>query len=65
MLIWPLLIAGVFAEPAVREKVITLFEAFKQDYFDDLAIAVSVNTLSCSCPLVDHDSENAWRNNGD
>jgi len=41
MLVWPLLIAGVFALPAVRPKVISLFEAFQGDYFEDLVIAVS------------------------
>jgi len=40
MLVWPLLIAGVFSLPAVRPKVISLFEAFQGDYFKDLVIAV-------------------------
>ncbi|GFZ52220.1 hypothetical protein JCM24511_09993 [Saitozyma sp. JCM 24511] len=39
MLIWPLLIAGVFALPNIRPKVSSLFDAFKSDYCEDLATA--------------------------
>lgn len=42
MLVWPLLIAGVFALPEVRPKVISLFDAFQGDYFEDLVVAVSL-----------------------
>jgi hypothetical protein len=42
MLVWPLLIAGVYALPEVRPKVVSLFEAFQGDYFEDLIIAVSL-----------------------
>ncbi|WVR07883.1 hypothetical protein IAU60_004926 [Kwoniella sp. DSM 27419] len=39
MLIWPLLIAGVFALPAKRERVTGLFDAFQGDYCEDLEVA--------------------------
>jgi len=41
MLIWPLLIAGVFALTTTRPKVTSLLEALQYDYFEDLLIAVS------------------------
>jgi hypothetical protein len=41
MLIWPLLVAGVFALPNIRPKVSSLFDAFKSDYCEDLVTAVS------------------------
>jgi hypothetical protein len=41
MLIWPLLIAGVFALPDARPKVSSLFDAFRADYCEDLVSAVS------------------------
>jgi hypothetical protein len=45
MLIWPLLIAGVFALPNIRPKVSSLFDAFKSDYCEDLATAVSASSV--------------------
>ncbi|WWD22184.1 hypothetical protein CI109_106675 [Kwoniella shandongensis] len=39
MLIWPLLIAGVFCLPPKREKVRELFRAFRDDYCEDLQVA--------------------------
>ncbi|OCF32134.1 hypothetical protein I316_06290 [Kwoniella heveanensis BCC8398] len=39
MLIWPLLIAGVFALPEKRYKVGELFNAFQGDYCEDLEVA--------------------------
>ncbi|WVQ99110.1 hypothetical protein IAU59_006242 [Kwoniella sp. CBS 9459] len=39
MLIWPLLIAGVFALPEKRHKVRELFDAFQGDYCEDLEVA--------------------------
>lgn len=39
MLIWPLLIAGVFALPEKRDKVRGLFDAFQGDYCEDLEVA--------------------------
>ncbi|KAK8846872.1 hypothetical protein IAR55_005962 [Kwoniella newhampshirensis] len=39
MLIWPLLIAGVFALPERRQKVRELFNAFQGDYCEDLEVA--------------------------
>lgn len=44
MLIWPLLIAGVFALPEKRDKVRGLFDAFQGDYCEDLEVAVSHQT---------------------
>lgn len=41
MLIWPLLIAGMFCLEESRTKVRSLFDAFKSDYSEDLATAVS------------------------
>lgn len=42
MLVWPLLIAGAFAtDVEVREKVLSLMEAFSSDYCEDLKAAVS------------------------
>ena len=48
MLIWPLLIAGVFGGMERREKVISLFEAFRSDYCEDLPAAVSRSIRSSS-----------------
>lgn len=45
MLLWPLLIAGVFCLPEVRPKVSSLFDAFKSDYCEDLVVAVSTIPL--------------------
>ncbi|WWC87118.1 uncharacterized protein L201_002004 [Kwoniella dendrophila CBS 6074] len=39
MLIWPLLIAGVFSLPTKRQKVVELFEALSGDYCEDLEVA--------------------------
>ncbi|KAK4689735.1 hypothetical protein P7C73_g392, partial [Tremellales sp. Uapishka_1] len=39
MLIWPLLIAGVFCTPDRRQKVRELFTAFQSDYCEDLEVA--------------------------
>ncbi|TYJ55671.1 hypothetical protein B9479_003574 [Cryptococcus floricola] len=39
MLVWPLLIAGVFCEEDVRQKVRELFDAFQSDYCEDLEVA--------------------------
>ncbi|WWC67750.1 uncharacterized protein I206_101662 [Kwoniella pini CBS 10737] len=39
MLIWPLLIAGVFSLPAKRQKVVELFAALSDDYCEDLEVA--------------------------
>ncbi|WVW78653.1 hypothetical protein I302_100613 [Kwoniella bestiolae CBS 10118] len=39
MLIWPLLIAGVFSLPAKRQKVVELFNALSDDYCEDLEVA--------------------------
>ncbi|WRT64943.1 uncharacterized protein IL334_001883 [Kwoniella shivajii] len=39
MLIWPLLVAGVFSLPARRGKVRELFEALSGDYCEDLEVA--------------------------
>lgn len=41
MLIWPMLIAGTYCLPPIREKVESLFHAFSADYCDDLEVAVS------------------------
>jgi hypothetical protein len=41
MLIWPLLIAGLFCVPETRPKVVSLFDAFQGDYCEDLVVAVS------------------------
>jgi hypothetical protein len=41
MLIWPLLIAGLYCLPEVREKVSSLLDAFQYDYCEDLRSAVS------------------------
>lgn len=41
MLMWPLLIAGVFCLPSVREKVSTLMDSLASDYCEDLVAAVS------------------------
>ena len=41
MLIWPLLIAGVFCLSNTRDKVRELFEAYHSDYCEDLEAAVS------------------------
>lgn len=43
MLVWPLLICGAFAQgEEVREKVLSLMDAFSSDYCDDLKAAVSL-----------------------
>ncbi|ODN79823.1 hypothetical protein, variant [Cryptococcus amylolentus CBS 6039] len=39
MLVWPLLIAGVFCGKDVRQKVGELFDAFQSDYCEDLQVA--------------------------
>ncbi|WWC59260.1 uncharacterized protein I303_101810 [Kwoniella dejecticola CBS 10117] len=39
MLIWPLLIAGVFSLPTKRQKVVELFNALSDDYCEDLEVA--------------------------
>ncbi|OCF59004.1 hypothetical protein L486_03502 [Kwoniella mangroviensis CBS 10435] len=39
MLIWPLLIAGVFSLPAKRQKVVELCNALSDDYCEDLEVA--------------------------
>lgn len=41
MLTWPLLIAGLYCLPEIREKVSSLFDAFQYDYCEDLRVAVS------------------------
>lgn len=41
MLIWPLLISGLFCLPERREKVVSLFDAFQSDYCEELSVAVS------------------------
>jgi hypothetical protein len=41
MLTWPLLIAGLYCQPEIKEKVVSLFDAFQYDYCEDLLVAVS------------------------
>ena len=46
MLTWPLMIAGCFCMPSVRDKVRSLFDAFQSDYGEDLEAAVSHTIIS-------------------
>ena len=46
MLTWPLMIAGCFCMPSVRDKVRSLFDAFQSDYGEDLEAAVSHTMVS-------------------
>lgn len=41
MLVWPLLICGSFCLKDRRDKVLSLFDAFQDDYCEDLRAAVS------------------------
>ena len=49
MLVWPLLICGTFCLPPVREKVLSLMDAFEDDYCEDLRVSREIILEQWKC----------------
>jgi hypothetical protein len=49
MLVWPLLICGSFCLSSVRGKVLSLLDAFEDDYCEDLRVAREIVLEQWKC----------------